>query len=124
MTATDDTSFLTPKTKRQLGRRCALAAMALGVLAPGWEKQSEGETTAGLIFQADPLWERATMSGAIGSFAGSATAYMHKYGITEEQAAKVGTKLLFPLILCIFPGLLFVLVGPAVLQMVTMFMSK
>ena len=42
----------------------------------------------------------------------------------EEQAAKVGTKLLFPLILCIFPGLLFVLVGPAVLQMVTMFMSK
>lgn len=42
----------------------------------------------------------------------------------EEQAAKVGTKLLFPLILCIFPGLLFVLVGPAVLQMVTMFMTK
>lgn len=62
------------------------------VMTIAWEKQSEGDTTAGLIFQADPLWERATMSGAIGSFAGSATAYMHKYGITEEQAAKVAVK--------------------------------
>lgn len=62
------------------------------VMTIGWEKQSEGETTAGLIFQADPLWERVTMSGAIGSFAASATAYMHKYGITEEQAAKVAVK--------------------------------
>ncbi len=62
------------------------------IMTIGWEKQSEGETTAGLIFQADPLWERATMSGAIGSFAASATAYMHKYGITEEQAAKVAVK--------------------------------
>jgi acetyl-CoA C-acetyltransferase len=62
------------------------------VMTIGWEKQSEGDTTAGLIFQADPLWERATMSGAIGSFAGSATAYMDKYGITEEQAAKVAVK--------------------------------
>jgi acetyl-CoA C-acetyltransferase len=32
------------------------------------------------------------MSGAIGSFAASAAAYMHKYGITEEQAAKVAVK--------------------------------
>jgi acetyl-CoA C-acetyltransferase len=62
------------------------------IMTIGWEKQSEGETTAGLIFQADPLWERATMSGAIGSFAASAAAYMHKYGITEEQAAKVAVK--------------------------------
>ena len=62
------------------------------VMTIGWEKQSEGETTAGLIFQADPLWERATGSGAIGSFAASAMAYMHKYGITEEQAAKVAVK--------------------------------
>ena len=62
------------------------------VMTIGWEKQSEGETTAGLIFQADPLWERATMSGAIGSFAASATAYMNRYGITEEQAAKVAVK--------------------------------
>lgn len=42
----------------------------------------------------------------------------------EEQAAKIGTKLLFPLILCIFPGLLLVLVGPAVIQLAGIFAAK
>ena len=62
------------------------------VLAIGWEKQSDGDTTAGLIFQADPLWERFNMAGAIGTFAVAASEYMNKYGITEEQAAKVAVK--------------------------------
>jgi tight adherence protein C len=34
----------------------------------------------------------------------------------EENAAKIATKLLFPLIFCIFPALLVVLLGPAALQ--------
>lgn len=42
----------------------------------------------------------------------------------EEQAAKIGTKLLFPLILCIFPGLLLVLVGPAIIQLAGIFAAK
>lgn len=42
----------------------------------------------------------------------------------EEQAAKVGTKLLFPLILCLFPGLIYVLVGPAILQLIGIFSTK
>lgn len=36
--------------------------------------------------------------------------------LAEECAAKIGLKLLFPLIFCIFPTLLMVLLGPAALQ--------
>jgi len=36
--------------------------------------------------------------------------------LIEENAAKMSTKLLFPLIFCIFPALLVVLLGPSVLQ--------
>jgi len=36
----------------------------------------------------------------------------------EEAAAKIALKLLFPLIFCIFPTLMLVLMGPAVLQIV------
>ena len=38
--------------------------------------------------------------------------------VAEEAAAKIGLKLLFPLILCIFPILLMVVLGPAGIQMV------
>ena len=37
--------------------------------------------------------------------------------MAEEAAAKIGLKLLFPLIFCIFPTLMLVLLGPAALQM-------
>ena len=33
----------------------------------------------------------------------------------EEQAAKIGTKLLFPLVFCLFPGFFLVAIGPALL---------
>jgi tight adherence protein C len=36
--------------------------------------------------------------------------------IAEEAAAKIGLKLMFPLIFCIFPTLLMVLLGPAAIQ--------
>jgi len=39
----------------------------------------------------------------------------------EEAAAKIALKLLFPLIFCIFPSLLVVLMGPAVIQIVNAF---
>lgn len=41
----------------------------------------------------------------------------------EEQAAKIATKLLFPLIFCIFPALLVVLLGPAMLQIMRSVMT-
>lgn len=36
--------------------------------------------------------------------------------LAEEQAAKSGVKLIFPLILCIFPAILIVLAGPAAIK--------
>jgi tight adherence protein C len=41
----------------------------------------------------------------------------------EEAAAKIGLKLLFPLIFCIFPTLLMVLLGPAGIQLAHTFSS-
>jgi len=41
--------------------------------------------------------------------------------IAEEAAAKIGLKLLFPLIFCIFPTLLMVLLGPAGIQLMHTF---
>jgi tight adherence protein C len=41
----------------------------------------------------------------------------------EEAAAKLSTKLLFPLIFCIFPSLLLVLIGPAVITIQQQFIQ-
>lgn len=39
----------------------------------------------------------------------------------EEAAAKIGTKLTFPLMICILPTLMIVAVGPAVMGIVQTF---
>ncbi len=39
----------------------------------------------------------------------------------EEQAAKIGTKLIFPLIVFMFPGFFVVALGPAVLRLIAVF---
>lgn len=39
----------------------------------------------------------------------------------EEQAAKIGTKMIFPLVLCLFPSFFLVAVGPAVIRIVQAF---
>ncbi|HEU4852120.1 MAG TPA: type II secretion system F family protein [Telluria sp.] len=41
---------------------------------------------------------------------------MRRRMVAEEAAAKIALKLLFPLIFCIFPTLMFVLLGPAMIQ--------
>lgn len=41
----------------------------------------------------------------------------------EEQAAKIGTKMIFPLVTCFFPSFFIVAVGPAVIRIVAAFQS-
>ena len=41
----------------------------------------------------------------------------------EEQAGKISTKLIFPLVLCMFPGFFVVAVGPAAIKIVQAFSS-
>jgi tight adherence protein C len=39
----------------------------------------------------------------------------------EEQAAKISTKMIFPLVLCLFPSFFLVAIGPAVLRLMEVF---
>ena len=39
----------------------------------------------------------------------------------EEEAAKIGTKLIFPLVLCMFPSFFIVAIGPAIIGFIEVF---
>ncbi len=62
------------------------------VLAIGWEKNSESDTTAAIVTCSDPVWDRFSYSGAIPSLATEATAYMEQYGAAQEDAAWVAVR--------------------------------
>jgi tight adherence protein C len=41
--------------------------------------------------------------------------------MAEETAAKIGTKLIFPLVTCLFPSFFIVAIGPAVIRLIDVF---
>ncbi|MFH0727082.1 MAG: thiolase family protein [Pseudomonadota bacterium] len=62
------------------------------VLAIGWEKNSESDTTGAIITCSDPIWDRFSYSGAIPSLATEASGYMERTGATQEDAARVAVR--------------------------------
>jgi acetyl-CoA C-acetyltransferase len=62
------------------------------VLAIGWEKNSESDTTGAIITAFDPIFDRPTFGGAVGGLAIMAMRYMDLYGVKEEDAARVAVR--------------------------------
>lgn len=62
------------------------------VLAIGWEKNSESDTTGAIITAFDPFWDRPIFAGAVAGLALEATQYMHLTGAGEEDAAYVAVR--------------------------------
>ncbi|MBU2547860.1 MAG: thiolase family protein [Proteobacteria bacterium] len=62
------------------------------VLAIGWEKNSESDTTGAIITAFEPIVDRPTFGGAVGGLAVMANRYMHDWGATQEDAARVAVR--------------------------------
>jgi tight adherence protein C len=119
-------TFLVDRTNNELVvelRRC-LADLWLGrsrreallALADRTQSEGVGQFTAAVI-QADELG-----TGLVRTLRAQGRALrVSRRAHAEEQARKTPVKLLFPLILCIMPVLLMIIIGPAVLDVLTMF---
>jgi len=57
----------------------------------GFEKQSDGQTTAGMALT-DPMWDRHVASAAIGNFAVSISQYLAARDVDERHSAMVAVK--------------------------------
>ncbi|MEK6544679.1 MAG: thiolase family protein [Elusimicrobiota bacterium] len=62
------------------------------LLVIGWEKNSESDTTGAITTAFDPIWDRLVFAGAISGLAIDAMHYMHRFGITEKDAARVAVR--------------------------------
>ena len=75
---------------------CAYYHVASGmfdrVLAIGWEKNSESDTTGAIITAFHPVWERPNIGGAIAGLAVEASKYMDNYGVTERDGARIAVR--------------------------------
>jgi acetyl-CoA C-acetyltransferase len=75
---------------------CAYYHVASGmfdtVLAIGWEKNSESDTTGAIITAFHPVWERPNLGGAIAGLAVEASKYVSNYGVTERDGARIAAR--------------------------------
>ncbi len=62
------------------------------VMAIGFEKNSESDTTGAIITAFDPVYDRPTFGGAVGGLAAVAARYMALTGATQEDAARVAVR--------------------------------
>ncbi|MBW1989328.1 MAG: thiolase family protein [Deltaproteobacteria bacterium] len=74
------------------GYHMVASGMFEKVLIIGWEKNSESDTTGAITTAFDPIWDRLVFAGAIAGLAAEGQAYMHKYGITDKDAARVSVR--------------------------------
>ncbi|MBN1572290.1 MAG: thiolase family protein [Deltaproteobacteria bacterium] len=86
------TGGTTGSTVGQAGYYLTASGMFDKVLAIGWEKNSESDTTAAITTAFDPIWDRLVFAGAIGGLAVEAMLYLHTYGATQEDAARVAVR--------------------------------
>ncbi len=101
--------FAISNMQLQMGRQRSLVLQDLGIRTG----VDDLRALASLLIQADKF----------GSSVGNAlrvqsdSMRIRRQQIAEEKAAKTAVKLIFPLVLFIFPGVFVVLVGPAAIQM-------
>ncbi len=62
------------------------------LLVVGWEKNSESDTTGAITTAFDPVWDRLVFAGAISGLAVEASVYMHRFGVTEKDAARAAAR--------------------------------
>ncbi|MBP1720152.1 MAG: acetyl-CoA acetyltransferase, partial [Deltaproteobacteria bacterium] len=86
------TGGTTGTTVAMAGFYHAASGMFDTVLAIGWEKNSESDTTGAIITAFDPIWDRPAFAGAVAGLAVEASVYMHEYGATERDAARVSVR--------------------------------
>jgi len=86
------TGGTTGSTVAQAGYYHAASGLFDVVLAIGWEKNSESDTTGAITTAFDPVWDRPVFAGAISGLAIEASLYMSQYGATEKDAARVAVR--------------------------------
>ncbi|WP_203328889.1 type II secretion system F family protein [Candidatus Laterigemmans baculatus] len=102
--------FAVANTQMQLGRSRAEVLQALGYRSG----VDDLKQLASILIQADKFGSSVAQALRVQSD----SMRVRRRQLAEEKAAKTAVKLIFPLVLFIFPGIFVVLVGPAAITMI------